>query len=151
MAQNEELPAFAGFPEGVHIVDPIDDLRNFGDRVIEATIDRLRRAFGLAGSIPEYRVSEPLSRLVASMRQSYFGGAKTAMAPYVRHVLSDPLPCMLRNIKVLGGLVRRRRYFIPTAPEFDSRKGLHARFCVIQGCWQQGSVFNANDSFAKRL
>ncbi len=40
---------------------------------------------------------------------------------------------------------------IPTAPEFDSRKGLHARFCVIQGCWQQGSVFNANDSFAKRL
>ena len=41
--------------------------------------------------------------------------------------------------------------FIPTALEFDSRKGLHARFCVIQGCWQQGSVFNANDSFAKRL
>ncbi len=40
---------------------------------------------------------------------------------------------------------------IPTAPEFDSRKGLHARFSVIQGCWQQGSVFNANDSFAKRL
>ena len=42
-------------------------------------------------------------------------------------------------------------WLIPTAPEFDSRKGLHARFCVIQGCWQQGSVFNANDSFAKRL
>ncbi len=42
-------------------------------------------------------------------------------------------------------------YLIPTALEFDSRKGLHARFCVIQGCWQQGSVFNANDSFAKRL
>ena len=40
---------------------------------------------------------------------------------------------------------------IPTALEFDSRKGLHARFCVIQGCWQQGSVFNANDSFVKRL
>ena len=47
-----------------------------------------------------------------------------------------------------GGLIDD---LIPTAPEFDSRKGLHARFCMIQGCWRQGSVFNANDSFAKRL
>ena len=111
MTLNQERPKFDGFPEGVHIVDPIDDLRNLGDRAIEVTIDRIRRALGLAGSIPDYRVSEPVSSLLASMRQSYFGGVKIVMAPYVSHVLSDPVPCMLRNVKVLGGLVRRRRYF----------------------------------------
>jgi hypothetical protein len=58
---------------------------------------------------------------------------------------------MSRNAVQLGLSLGRFRELIPTAPEFDSRKGLHARFCVIQGCWQQGSVFNANDSFAKRL
>ena len=66
---------------------------------------------------------------------------------------NHPVPVPDKDLLILAEWFPRNQIIriIPTALEFDSRKGLHARFCVIQGCWQQGSVFNANDSFAKRL
>ena len=117
LAQYQPLPKFDRFPEGVHIVDPISDLRNLGDRVIESTLDRFRRLFGLPGSIPDYRVSQPISALLASMGQTYFSATETALAPYVRNLFTDPVPCALHNIKVLAGMLWQRRYFSRGQPE----------------------------------
>ncbi len=111
LAQNKEPPRFNKFPDDVQILDPIDDLRNVGDRLIDAALGGFRRSLGIAEGTRSYREPEPLSRLLASIKESYFGGAEKALAPYVRHFFSDPLPSTLRNLKVLAGLARRRTHF----------------------------------------
>ena len=98
---------------------------------------------GWLDSIEAYfrRALGPTTTVAFDFRQDQTLSADLYYAPSMvfREWLSPPIP---------DEPIER---VIPTALEFDSRKGLHARFCVIQGCWQQGSVFNANDSFAKRL
>ena len=111
MAMDQPLPPVPPYPEGVHLADPAQDIRNLGDRMVDNTSDWLRKLFRLGGGIPGYRESQPIKELLVSMRESYFSGVPIVIAPFSRYFFSDPLPCLLRNLKVIGGVLRRQRYF----------------------------------------
>lgn len=111
MVTGRPRTAIPPVPEGVHLCDPIEDLRNLIDRLIGAVVDRLRTSLGRAAGTPPYRGRQRIPELLRSMRQSYAGGVPVALSPYTRDVFADPLPCMLHNVRVLRGALRRQRHF----------------------------------------
>ena len=46
-----------------------------------------------------------------SMAQSYLGPQKTVYSFYVTGLLVDPVPCVIRNLKTLVGMLRIGRHF----------------------------------------
>lgn len=109
-ARGEELTPLPSVPDGVHVVDPIYDIRHLADLLIRFIPHRFLR---LAGRTPrtDQIANQSFFEAARSMAQSYFGPQKTVYSFYVTGLLVDPFPCVIRNLKTLVGMLRIGRHF----------------------------------------
>ena len=106
LALDQPLPEIYPYPEGVLLLDPVDDVRNLVESTAVAALQGLRKILSPARAAPEETYRDPPGALLKDILGNYSRGKRKVMAPYVRHIFDDPLPCGLRNVKVLAGLLR---------------------------------------------
>ncbi len=102
----QPLPEIPPYPEGVLLLDPIDDVRNFVESSGVAFLRVLRKTFLPTHVKDEEIFRDPPGVLLRDILANYSRNNKKVLVPYVRHFFDDPLPCGLRNIKVLAGISR---------------------------------------------
>jgi biotin carboxylase len=110
MAQGEDPGPVPPFEDGVLLLDPLWDLLHLAGQSLDQSVSRLRRR--LRGRPPDAAgdpfEEEPLGPLVRHLRGEYFGRGRRITSPLNRGYLSDPLPPLVRILRVFVEALQRR-------------------------------------------
>jgi len=110
MARGEEPGPVPPFEEGVLLLDPLWDLVHLAGQTLDQSLAWLRRRLG-GGSrqtSDDPFEEEPLGPLVRDLRNEYFGPGRRITSPLNRGYLSDPLPPLVRFVRVFVEALQRR-------------------------------------------
>ena len=110
-ARGEPIETVTHFPEGAIVFEPIEDLLELPLELLDLFLYRIRT--GLLGMKPTDPDNPPyrLAELIGSFKTNYRPGRKKVIGIHVRHLLDDPLPCLLWYYAYVGyllGTVRKR-------------------------------------------
>jgi hypothetical protein len=108
MARGLDPGAVPPFEEGVLLVDPLWDLMHLLGQSVDQSISRLRGARAARAADDEPYEAEPLGPLVTNLRAEYFGHGRRITSPLNRGYLSDPLPPLIRIVRVFIEALQRR-------------------------------------------
>ena len=110
MAQGENPGPVPPYEEGVLLLDPLWDLLHLAGQSLDQSLAWARRR--LRGREPDSAgdpyEEEPLGPLVRDLRGEYFGPGRRITSPLNRGYLSDPLPPLVRIVRVFVEALQRR-------------------------------------------
>jgi hypothetical protein len=105
-ARGEAIETVTHFPEGAVVFEPIEDLLELPLELLDLSLYRIRT--GLLGRKPIDPDNPPYTvrELIGSFRTNYLTGRKKVIGIHTRHLLDDPLPCLLWYYAYAGYLLR---------------------------------------------
>jgi hypothetical protein len=94
------------YAEGAILLDPIEDLLGLPFELLDLFLYTIR-TIGM-GLPPTDSLNSPpsLAAMIQQYKSDYAKSRRKIYSPYVRQLLRDPLPCLLRYYAYLGHLLR---------------------------------------------
>jgi hypothetical protein len=109
IARGENPQQFLNFPEGTLLLEPLEDVLRFGTQILDLFLFRFRTRLRGSKALDLHNTPASLKDLWRSYVGDYFSPAKKVFSPHFRHLLDDPLPCMLWWYAYAGFTVRSLR------------------------------------------
>lgn len=97
-----------GFDEGTLLLDPLWDFLHVLGQSVDQSLGWLRRKIGKPAEDDTPYEQEQMGPLLSQLRQEYFGAQPRVTSPLNRGYFNDPLPPLVRMIRVFMEALQRR-------------------------------------------
>jgi len=99
LGQNPDEPP--PLREGVLLLDPLSDLLHLAGRSLETSRGMIRGWFGAAKPAPSSLEEDRIGDLIKRFKEDYFESRERLFGPFYRGWLRDPLPPLIRIVRIL--------------------------------------------------
>jgi len=109
IARGEPVGELPAYPDGVLLLEPLDDILNITLELLDIAVFRFRtRVLGRAPIDPD-NLPRPLREVMHAYTSAYFNRQPKALIPYTRYLASDPVACLLWYYQATGYWLRNLR------------------------------------------